>query len=68
MTVQNAAIFVAMLQSVAHRQYLCTMDGILVPNSTGPGLFGLCFTGETEVVQEASGHEQCDSPTVFVLV
>ena len=44
------------------------MASILVPNSTGPGLYGLCFTGEAEVVQEASWQDQWEGPTVLVFV
>lgn len=58
--------FFAVLQSAALWQYLCTTASILVPNSRDPGLFGLCSTGEAEVVQLQL--HQCKGPTVLVFV
>ncbi len=70
MAVRNTgtAVLFATPQSAACQQYLCTMATILVPSSTCPGLYGLCSTGEAEVVQEASGQDQCEMPGVRVFV
>jgi len=64
----GTAVFFAMRQSAACQQYLCTMASVLIPNSTGPALYGHCCTGKAEVVQEASGQEQWEGPTVLVCV